>query len=57
MTSQWPEDDRSVEIDPEAADLADSDPDLLDAEVGAETPLDLTEDQLRGDDPSEDAAL
>ena len=46
-----------MEIDPEAADLADSDPDLLDAEVGAEAPLDLTEDQLRGDDPAEEPEL
>jgi hypothetical protein len=57
MTSQWPEDDRPVEVDPELAELADSDPELLDAEAHAEVPLDLAEDQLRGDDPSEDPSL
>jgi len=50
MTSEWPEDERSVEVDPEQLDRPDTDPDLLDAELGAEEPLDLTEDQLRGDD-------
>ena len=53
MTSQWPEDDRPVEVDPEVADLPDSDPDLLDAELDAEVPLELTEEQLRGEDVEE----
>lgn len=51
MTEQWPEDERTVEVDPEQVDEPESDPELLDAEVGAEEPLQLTEDQLRGDDP------
>lgn len=54
MTSQWPDDERAVEVEPEAVDLPDSDPELLDEEVTAEVPLELTEDQLRGDDPPED---
>ena len=53
MTSQWPEDERTVEVDPEQAERPDADPDLLDAEVNAEVPLELSEDQLRGDDPPE----
>ncbi len=53
MTDQWPEDERPVEVDPEQVDRPDTDPDLLDAEVNAEEPLDLTEDQLRGDEPPE----
>ena len=51
MTSDWPEDERPVEVDPEKVDEPDTDPELLDAEINAEEPLDLTEDQLRGDDP------
>lgn len=54
MTSQWPEDERPVEVDPEQAERPDSDPALLDAEINAEEPLELGEDQLRGDDPPED---
>jgi len=54
MTSQWPDDDRPVEVDPELAELPDSDPELLDAELDAEVPLELTEDQLRGEDPAEE---
>lgn len=54
MTDQWPEDERPVEVDPEEAGRPDTDPELLDAEVAAEQPLDLTEDQLRGDDAPED---
>jgi len=54
MTSQWPDDDRPVETDPEQAELPDSDPELLDAEFNAEVPLELTEDQLRGDDAPDD---
>ena len=57
MTDQWPEDERTVEVDPEVVDIPDSDPELLDAEVAAETPLDLTEEQLRGEQPSEDDVL
>ena len=53
MTSQWPEDDRPVEMDPEQAEQPDSDPEVLDAELEAEVPLELTDDQLRGDDPAE----
>ena len=53
QTPEWPEDERSVEVDPEQAERPDSDPDVLDAELEAEEPLDLTEDQLRGDDPPE----
>ena len=51
MTNQWPEDERTVEVDPEVGDVPDMDPDLLDAEVTAENPLELTEDQLRGEGP------
>ena len=54
MTDQWPEDERSVEVDPDQVERPDTDPDLLDAEVAAEQPLDLTKDQLRGDDPPQD---
>lgn len=57
MTDHWPEDERTVEVDPELVDAPDSDPELLDAEVTAEEPLDLTEDQLRGEDPPEDGLL
>ena len=53
MTNQWPEDERTVEVDPELVDAPDSDPEVLDAEVTAEEPLELTEDQLRGEDPPE----
>jgi hypothetical protein len=51
MTNQWPEDERIVEVDPEVVDVPHSDPELLDAELAAEEPLELTEDQLRGEDP------
>lgn len=51
MTDQWPEDERAVEVDPEQLDQPDTDPEVLDAEVNAEEPLELSEDQLRGDDP------
>ena len=51
MSSQWPEDERPVETDPEEVDRPDSDPETLDDETRAEEPLELSEDQLRGDDP------
>jgi hypothetical protein len=54
MTSQWPEDERTVETDPELIELPDSDPDLHDAELTAEEPLALTEEQLRGEGPPDD---
>ena len=53
MTSHWPEDDRPVETDPEQAEQPDSDPELLDEELNAEVPLELGEEQLRGDDAPE----
>lgn len=57
MTDQWPEDERTVEVDPELIDAPESDPDLVDAEATSEQPLALTEDQLRGEGPPEDSAL
>lgn len=51
MSTDWPEDERPVEVDPDAVDEPDSDPAVRDAETQAETPLELSEDQLRGDDP------
>jgi hypothetical protein len=50
MSTDWPEDERAVEMDPEEQERPDSDPEVLDREVTAEQPLELSEDQLRGDD-------
>jgi hypothetical protein len=54
MSSDWPEDERAVEMDPEEVDRPGSDPETLDRELEAEQPLELAEDQLRGDDPAGD---
>jgi hypothetical protein len=53
MTDQWPEDERVVEVDPEQVERPGADPEVLDAELNAEEPLELSEDELRGDDPPE----
>jgi hypothetical protein len=53
MSDQWPEDERAVEMDPDELERPDSDPETLDRETEAEEPLELSEDQLRGDDPKE----
>ena len=53
MSTDWPEDERAVEMDAEELDLPDSDPETRDAEVHSEEPLALDEAQLRGDDPPE----
>jgi hypothetical protein len=53
MSTDWPEDERPVEMDPEEVDRPDSDPATLDEELEAETPLELSEAQLRGDDAPE----
>jgi hypothetical protein len=50
MSSDWPEDERPVETDPDEVDRPDSDPETVDKEFEAEEPLELGEEQLRGDD-------
>ena len=56
MTTNWPDEERRVEVAPpeddDAIDL--SDPETRDAELEAEEPLELSEDQLRPDGPDED---
>jgi hypothetical protein len=53
MSTDWPDDERPVEIDPDEAAQPDSDPETRDAETYAETPLELGEEQLRGEGPTE----
>jgi hypothetical protein len=54
MSTDWPEDERPVETDPEEIERPGSDPETLDRQLEAEEPLELGEDQLRGDDPPAD---
>ena len=54
MSTDWPEDERPVETDPEEAAQPESDPETRDAELQAETPLELSEEQLRGEGPPEE---
>ena len=55
MSTDWPDDERRVEVDPpegdDAIELAD--PETRDAELEAEEPLELSEDDLRPDGPLE----
>ncbi len=52
MTTHWPDDERPVEVDPTVDDTVEPvDPELRDAELQAEEPLPLEEDELRPDGP------
>lgn len=56
--STWPDDDRLVPTEDAPQDgLPAEDPELADEEVRAERPLELDEDDLRGDGPPEDLEI
>ena len=56
MTTNWPDEERRVEVDPPEDDDAIElgDPETRDAELEAEEPLPLSEEELRPDGPDEE---
>ncbi len=53
MSEMWPEDERPVPVDDGDDQSPVVDPDLADAEVHAEYPLELDPEDLRGDLPGD----
>lgn len=52
MSTDWPEDERTVEVETPEDDAIDlDDPETKDAELEAEEPLPLTEEELAPDGP------